>query len=208
MTIAPSVGKLRKKQQREGQRKGPLAPNPGMWEALDKGVRLGKILDEFYSLVFEDPKLSPFFESSTQQRARDKVYLFMKAIFTGEKCYFGERPRNAHNWMVISNELFDYRSKLLEGVLRQNGLTDERVKQWLAVDDVYRKQIVKSTPLAKKIDGVELPTEGYQSDIVEIGTICDACEGSIDAGSKISYHLRTGKTYCTNCDPTADQSSE
>ncbi len=201
MKRAPSVEKLRKKQQRQGRRKGVLAPNPAMWKALEQGVLLNKILSDFYALVFDDPKLSPFFKNSTLQRSTEKVYLFLKAIFTGEKCYFGERPRNAHNWMIISNELFDYRSHLLRGVLEKNGLTEELIVQWLAVDEVYRKQIIKTQAIVKKIDGIELAMTGYQTDILESGTICDKCECGIDAGSEVSYHLRTGKTYCKTCTP-------
>jgi truncated hemoglobin YjbI len=199
MSIAPSVEKLKKKQQRQGERKGDLAPNPVMWKALEEGALLGPILEHFYKLVFSDEKLAHFFDSSTQARARDKQFLFMKAIFTGEKCYFGERPRNAHSWMVISDDLFDYREDLLAKVLQKYGLNDELIKQWRAVDEVYRKQIVKAEPIVKRIDGVELPVDGYQSDIIDSGTVCDACEQAIDAGSEVSYHVRTGKTYCSGC---------
>ncbi len=201
MKVASSVDKLRKKQQRQGRRKGDLAPNPAMWTALENGELLNKILDEFYDLVFEDEKLAPFFTHSTKQRAREKQYLFMKAIFTGEKCYFGERPRNAHNWMIISNELFDYREQLLEDILRKNRLSDEFIMQWRAVDEIYRKQIVKTKTIAKKIDGIELPVDGYGIDVLESSTICDDCENEIKAGSEVSYHLRTGKTYCNHCTP-------
>lgn len=201
MTVAPSVIKLRKKQQRQNNRRGDLAPNPEMWAVLNNGDLLGKILDDFYSVVYKDEKLAHFFEGTTLQRAKDKQYLFMKAILTGEKCYFGERPRNAHNWMVISDELFDYREQLMEEALRDNGLEEVFVKHWRAVDEVYRKQIVKSEPFNKRIGGIELPLEGYATDIVEVGTICDVCESEINAGSEVSYHLRTGKLYCENCTP-------
>jgi len=201
MKVSPSVDKLRKKQARQGSRRGDLAPNPAMWSALDDGLLLNKILDDFYTRVFNDPKLSPFFEASTKQRSKEKQFLFMKAIFTGEKCYFGERPRNAHNWMIISDELFDYREELMENVLRENGLAEEFVIQWRAVDEVYRKQIVKTKPITKKIGGVELPSEGYKFDILEMASICDSCESEINEGEKISYHVRTGKTFCKKCTP-------
>lgn len=199
MTIAPSVTKLRKKQLRQGERRGALAPNLEIWKALGEGKLLSKILMEFYTLVFDDSKLAPFFENSSQQRSREKVYLFMKAIFTGEKCYFGERPRSAHNWMVISNDLFNHRSKLLTKVLVANGLSEKHVADWLAVDEVYRKQIVKSKPIEKKIDGIVIPVEGYETDIIDSSTVCDECEGEINKGDRISYHLRTGKAYCQSC---------
>ena len=201
MKVASSVYKLREKQTRQGKRRGDLAPNPEMWNALDDGKLLNKILEDFYKIIFEDDRLAPFFEGSTKQRAKEKQFLFMKAIFTGEKCYFGERPRNAHSWMVISNELFDYREKLMEDALRKHGLAENFIIQWRAVDEVYRKQIVKKEPITKKVDGVELPTEGYQFDIIESASLCDSCENEINLGEKISYHVRTGKTYCKSCTP-------
>jgi len=201
MTVAPSVIKLRKKQQRTNKRKGDLAPNPEMWEALGEGKLLTKILTDFYSLVFKDDELAHFFKDSTEKRAREKQYLFMNAILTGEKVYFGERPRNAHSWMIISDELFDYREQLMEDVIRKHGLDEIYIKQWRAIDEIYRKQIVKSKPINKQIGGVELPAEGYATEILEVAGICDECECEVDVGSEVSYHLRTGKVFCKNCMP-------
>lgn len=199
--VSPSVTKLRKKQDSTTERKGDLAPNPEMWAALKQGVLLNEILENFYSQVFVDPKLSPFFKDSNIQRAKEKQYLFLKGIFTGEKCYFGERPRNAHHWMVISDELFDYREKLMEEILRQYHLDESLIAQWIAVDEIYRKQIVKSKAFGKKVGGVEIPAEGYDVDTLTVGSLCDVCEAEIEPGTKITYHLRTGKVFCENCTP-------
>ena len=48
------------------------------------------------------PEMKPFFHGVTQQRAADKQYAFLKQLMTGEKAYFGDRPRNAHHRMVIT----------------------------------------------------------------------------------------------------------
>ncbi len=199
--VAPSVNKLRKKQDSKTERKGDLAPNPEMWAALNDGQLLNEILDDFYEQVFTDEKLAHFFKDSTQQRAKEKQYLFLKGIFTGEKCYFGERPRNAHHWMVISNELFDYREKLIEETLRKHHLAEPLIKQWIAVDEIYRKQIVKTEAFGKKVGGIEIPAEGYDVDTLTVGSMCDGCEAELAAGSSITYHVRTGKVFCKNCTP-------
>ena len=49
----------------------------------------------------------------TLTRSIEKQYSFLKACITGEKCYFGNRPRNAHHWMIIDDALFDYRQALM-----------------------------------------------------------------------------------------------
>lgn len=197
--VAPSVEKLRKKQASKTRRKGDLAPNPEMWAALKDGELLNAILDDFYTQVYADPQLSPFFKDATKQRAIDKQYMFLKAIFTGVKCYFGERPRNAHHWMVISNELFDYREKLMEETLRKHQLSEDLIKQWRAVEEIYRKQIVKDEPFSKRIGGVDIPLEGYKEEILTVGSLCDVCHTELAVGSKISYHVRTGKVFCSAC---------
>ena len=201
VNVAESVIKLKKKQSSKTARKGDLAPNPELWAALGEGQLLNEILDDFYAQVFVDPQLGHFFKDSTQQRAIEKQYLFMKGILTGEKCYFGERPRNAHHWMVISNELFDYREKLMEDSLRKHNLAESFIAQWIAVDEIYRKQIVKSEAFGKKVGGIEIPAEGYDVDVLTVGSMCDVCEAELAPGSKITYHVRTGKVFCSNCTP-------
>lgn len=196
---APSVARLRARQQAKARRKGDLAPNPVMWAALDQGERLYAILEDFYTQVYADARLAPFFEGVTKERAIEKQFLFLKRIFTGEACYFGERPRNAHHWMVISDELFDYREQLMEQTLRRHELAEALIRQWRAVEEIFRKQIVKTKPFGKKIAGIEMPVEGYQSEILAVSSVCDDCGNEIQAGTRVKYHVRTGKTFCPDC---------
>lgn len=170
-----------------------------MWAALDQGRKLIPILTDFYSRVFEDARLSPFFHGVTKQRVIEKQYSFMHQLFTGERVYFGDRPRNAHHWMVISDELFDYREDLLADCLRRGGLPEHLVSRWRAADEIFRKQIVKSQPKPKKLRGVELPLDGYEAIELAVGSCCDGCQTILEPGVTAKYHLRTGQTYCTTC---------
>jgi truncated hemoglobin YjbI len=79
-----------------------------MWEALGRGPLLRAILTDFYAEVFQDPRLLPFFHATTREWVIDHQYAFLAEIFTGERMFFGDRPRNAHHWMVITDDLFDY----------------------------------------------------------------------------------------------------
>jgi truncated hemoglobin YjbI len=181
------------------RRRGPLAPNPGLWAALDDGKKLETILRDFYAHVFSDEKLAPFFADTNPQWAMEKQCNFLKEIFTGERVYFGERPRNAHHWMVISDELFDYREAMMEDCLKRHGLSDAHIAEWRAVEEVFRKHIVKSKAVPKKLAGEELPLEGYESKTLDVGAMCDGCQSALDAGTTISYHVRTGRSYCPTC---------
>jgi truncated hemoglobin YjbI len=174
-------------------------PDPEMWQALDQGALMTTILTDFYTQVFDDERLSPYFQGVTRQRLIEKVYNFHYQMFTGEKVYFGERPRNAHHWMVISDELFQYRESIMEQSLRKHGLPDHLVARWLEYEQMYREDIVKPKPVNKILFGVELPYEGFKEEVIDVSTLCDSCGGEINAGEKVRYHVRMGTTYCFRC---------
>lgn len=184
---------------RKRVRRGALAPNPELWNALGQGEKLTEILQDFYARVFSDPKLNTFFDGVTKQRVIEKQYNFLYEILTGEPVYFGERPRNAHHWMVISDELFDYREQVLAEVARQHGLSDASIAQWRTLNEAFRKQIVKTRPFPKKMGGVIFPLEGYETLTLTVGSMCDDCLGEMAEGHRATYHVRTGKTYCDTC---------
>ncbi|MEW6646697.1 MAG: group 1 truncated hemoglobin [Pseudomonadota bacterium] len=174
-------------------------PDPEMWQALQQGALLSTVLEDFYTRVYADTRLASFFHGVTKQRAIEKQFLFLRQLFTGEKVYFGDRPRNAHHWMVISDELFDYREHLMETCLRSHGLPEYLITRWLAMEEGFRSDLVKDAPWKRIMGGMELPVEGFGESVMEVGTLCDSCGGEIDAGTPVRYHLRLGTTYCPDC---------
>lgn len=176
-----------------------LRPNPALWEALERGPKLRRILRDFYERVYADERLAPFFHATTMEWAVDHQYAFMAQLFSGEKCYFGERPRNAHHWMVISHELFDHREALLERTLRAHGLADEHVAWWRGVDESFRSHIVKDAAFPKVRRGVAQPLEGYERIELPMGGLCDRCEGVVETNATVWYHVRTGRAFCAAC---------
>jgi ferredoxin/truncated hemoglobin YjbI len=174
-------------------------PDPDLWAALRNGELLMEVLDDFYNLVFHDDHLASFFHGVTKQRSIEKQYLFARQILTGEKIYFGDRPRNAHHWMVISDDLFDYRSKIMLTCLRKHGLAEPMVQRFREMEEFYRRDIVKSTPFAKVMGDVELPFEGFDEITMDVGTLCDTCGREVAAGEHVIYHVRIGKVYCSDC---------
>lgn len=180
-------------------RKGLLAPDTEMWHALEEGRLLRAILTDFYNQVYADAMLSPFFAGVTVDRIIDKQFSFLRSIFTGEKCYFGDHPKNAHHWMVISDELFDHREALLENTIRNYGLPEHLVQRWRNIESVFRKVIVKDRPVPRKIGNTEIPLDGYNSLILEVSSLCDCCGMEIPCGAVGYYHRRTGKLNCVAC---------
>jgi ferredoxin/truncated hemoglobin YjbI len=174
-------------------------PDPALWAALGQGVLLRTILEDFYSRVFVDPLLAPYFAKATRERLIEKQYSFVQQLVTGEKVYFGDRPRNAHHWMVISHELFDYRAEILLNCMREHGLDEAMARRWHALEERSRGDIVKETPWPKVVGGQELPLEGYEDLVMDCGALCDGCGGAIEAGEAIRYHVRLGTVYCARC---------
>ncbi len=191
--------------------KPPVMPRSGagadtdMWAALENGELLHRILADFYARVYEDPRLSPFFAGVTRQRLIEKQYLFLRQHFTGEKIYFGHRPRNAHHWMVISDELFDHRESLMRDCLRRHGLAEPLVERFLAYENSFRRDIVKREPWNKVVDGVEIPAEGFGVTELDSGSLCDSCGAEVPVGSRVRYHVRLGTIYCPACMGSADK---
>jgi len=174
-------------------------PDPEMWEALTKDDLLNAILKDFYTDVLEDARLGGFFTGVTKDRIMQKQYNFLYQAFTGERVYFGARPRNAHHWMQISDELFDYREDLLFYHARKHGLAEHLVERWRELDEVFRDRMVKSKPWPKIMDGVVYPLEGFEEIVLDASGLCDSCQEEIEAGTRVKYHIRHAEMYCPDC---------
>ncbi len=181
------------------RRRGDLAPNPELWAALERGPRLRRIIEDFYRRVYADARLSPFFARTTMSWVVDHQYAFLGEIFSGEKMYFGDRPRNAHHRMVIDDDLFDYREELMAACLREHGLSAEHVAAWRRVEEAFRPQIVKKAPFPRRRHGVTIPLDGLGTLEIALACVCDACGGEIEAGARCSYEQDSGRLYCPAC---------
>ena len=89
----------------------------------------------------------------------------------------------------------------MEACLRRAQLPEHLISRWRALEEAFRKQIVKKKPIPRKIRGVELPLEGYEKLVLSAGSLCDSCSAEICSGDDVSYHVRTGKTFCSSCTP-------
>lgn len=175
-------------------------PAPTIWMTLTEPVdKVRQVLEDFYAAVYADPALAPFFERITQDRVTGKQYSFLKQCFTGEKVYMGDRPRNAHHWMVISDELMDHRQALMHAALVANGLTAEQIAHWVRIEEHFRTDIVKSEVWPKRIGDKELFTEGFAQEILLEATVCDHCGAEIAAHTLVTYHRRLGQVSCSVC---------
>lgn len=105
--------------------------------------------------------------------------------------------------MVIDNDLFDYRERLLTECMAKHGLAAHLIQRWRALEELFRRDIVNPEPWGRIIDGVETPVENMREEVFEFATVCDGCEGETAAGEKVLCHPRFGKVYGKYCHNTA-----
>lgn len=186
-------------QPRDHQKLEATSTDPELWEALEHGRLLRRILESFYDEVYEDARLSPYFHNVTKERAIAKQYEFLAHYLGGTDYYFGLKPFNAHHWMVISDDLFDYREEIFDRHVRMFGLPEEMLRRWSAFQERFRAEIVKKAARGLIVDGVEHLHEGFSDEILDVGTVCDGCGGEINTGETARLHKRTGRLFCSSC---------
>lgn len=178
-------------------------PDPALWKLLGDGATVRRVLDAFYLKVYADATLAPFFEGVTLTRSIEKQYSFLKACITGEKCYFGNRPRNAHHWMIIDNALFDYRQALMIATLREHGLDADLIARWTSFEEHFRADIVKAAAWPRQVGDTLIDTETFERETLLEATLCDHCGDEIAAGTSVLYHRRLGRIGCERCQGSA-----
>lgn len=177
------------------------APQPdlALWAALGQGHVLQAALRVFYARVFADPLLSPYFRGVTEQRLIEKQYSFLKSLITGSRDYFGQRPRNAHHWMVISDRLFDYRLQLMRTALIEQGLGEPWLSRCHALEERFRADIVKTEAIPREVDGQVVRQDGLAIETLAVGTLCDHCQAILEPGMRVRFHQRLGTVFCSDC---------
>lgn len=193
-TVVPPSG--------EDERRAP-PPDPELWSRLGNGQVLREVLRDFYDIVFEDEYLGPYFVGVTRQRLREKQYSFLRSLMLGTRDYMGQRPRNAHHWMVIPNWLFDYRLSLMEQCMRDHGVSEPWIERWHVFETFFRNDIVKDAPWPRRVGHSEVLLDGLEQAKLEDGGLCDSCGRVIERGESVCFHLREGSLYCGDCSQTA-----
>ena len=179
----------------------PPPPDPSLWVALDNGKTMRAVLESFYRKVYADPLLSPFFERVTMERVIGKQYAFLMQCITGEAVYIGERPKNLHHWMVISDSLFDHRQALMLKTQQEHGMSCELIDRWSHYEEHFRPDIVKYAAWPRRIGDQVIETERYESLVLGEATVCDYCSDEIASGTTVRYHARLGHLGCAACAP-------
>ena len=104
-----------------------------------------KVHHRFYDVMFDEPWLGQFFYGKSKESLVIKQTQFMVAAFGGINNYTGDTPAFVHMHMYVTDEMSDFRQKILKQAILDEGFSDSVAERWLKVDDSFRESIVKTS---------------------------------------------------------------
>jgi len=121
--------------------------------AIDKTLydRLGgkatfiKVHKIFYDKAYADPWLRKFFTDKPQEVLENQQTDFMVQLMGGPKIYGGKSPKSAHQHMMITEELFEWRSQMLSDSIKEAGIRDDLREEWLDADRTFKRALEKKS---------------------------------------------------------------
>jgi len=120
-------------------------PDQSLFERLGGKPTLEKVHRLFYDKVYAHPWLSQFFAHRTRGPIETQQTDFMIQLMGGPKCYAGQAPHVVHQYMLITEELFDLRTQLLSDAIKLAGVTDDLRKEWLDMNEMFKKIMIKKS---------------------------------------------------------------
>jgi len=97
----------------------------------------------FYDKMYADPWLGKFFVGIDQRHIENQQTDFIVMLFGGPKEYSGRMPIDAHEHIMIGEELFAARSQLLRQSLHEAGIESAESEDWLRIDMAFKKVLLK-----------------------------------------------------------------
>lgn len=114
-------------------------------ERLGGRPTLARVHRIFYDKIFSHPWIGKFFSGIGQQHLEDQQTDFMLMLFGGEKSYHGRMPIDAHMHIMITEELFALRTRLLQDSLNEAGIAQTEQDDWLRIDAAFKKVLIKKS---------------------------------------------------------------
>jgi hemoglobin len=99
---------------------------------------------KFYDKIYEHAWLSQFFGLIEQDMIERQQTDFMSFAMGGPPVYCGRMVPRVHEHMMVSEELFQLRSELLEQSLVEAGVEPNSRAAWLKIDAAFKHAIVKA----------------------------------------------------------------
>jgi hemoglobin len=108
----------------------------------DTVLRVHKI---FYDKIYTHPWIGQYFKHVPRDLIENQQTDFMTQLFGGPKAYSGRMPNDAHEHMMVTEELFRQRQELLAESLKEAKIPGAEAKAWMRIDGAFKKVIVKAS---------------------------------------------------------------
>ena len=114
-----------------------------LYDRLGGIETLNKVHKIFYDKIYAHNWLKKYFTGKPQHVIEEQQTDFMVQLMGGPKVYSGKSPKSAHQHMLITEELFEERAKILSESIKQAGVADNLRQEWLAADAALKKALIK-----------------------------------------------------------------
>lgn len=116
-----------------------------LFERLGGRSVIERVHKIFYNKIYAHPWLGLFFKEIDQIHIESQQTEFMMMLFGGPKIYGGRMPIDAHEHIMISEELFTQRRELLRESLQEAGILEGEANEWLNIDGAFKKVLIKNS---------------------------------------------------------------
>jgi len=122
-----------------------MADEKSLHDRIGGKPTIERVHERFYDKVYAHPWLGKYFAHRTRGPLVSQQNDFMVQLMGGPKIYAGQATATVHGYMMITEELFDLRTELLSDAIKKEGLSDDLREEWLALNEAFKKVIVKSS---------------------------------------------------------------
>ncbi len=99
----------------------------------------------FYDKIFAHAWIGQFFQGIDQKHIESQQTDFIAMLFGGPKSYSGRMPVDAHEHIMIDEEIFALRTELLLESLTESGIGPAEIEDWLRIDGAFKKVLIKKS---------------------------------------------------------------
>jgi len=114
-----------------------------LFKQLGGRPTLERVHKSFYDKMYADLQLKHYFEGIHQKTIEEQQTDFMKALMGGGDVFTGKLPKNCHQHMYITPELFERRMALYESSMQECGISASLAEQWIRLARACKNQVVK-----------------------------------------------------------------
>lgn len=122
-----------------------MAIDQTLYDRLGGKETFIKVHKIFYDKAYAHPWLSKFFTDKPQHVLENQQTDFMVQLMGGPKVYGGKSPKFAHQHMMITEELFTLRARMLNESIKEAGIADDLRIGWMKADAALKKALVKTS---------------------------------------------------------------